>query len=127
MLWLKTQWGWKADNLDRDDIDIKQALFEQDKIKEMMATEGARILFSKLQIVADEARKRGETHDPYTEPHKIMKGRITAYVIEDLMVQILEGVINYNPDTIDNQESPQEKWSFKQWFIQAVKSLKIKP
>lgn len=94
----------------------KQILYEQEKIKETLATDGAKILFAKLQAVANRAKTRQLLYDPYLDPHKIMKAKLTAYVIESLIEQILEGLVNYDPETIDNQVAPKERWSFVEWL-----------
>ncbi len=94
----------------------QQNATEQDKIKELMASDGAKILFNKLQTVANKARESERRYDPYLFPHKIMKARLTDYIINELIVQLIEGIVNYDPDAIDNQVTPKEKWSFWKWL-----------
>jgi hypothetical protein len=99
-----------------DDLTAKRILYEQEKIKETLATDGAKVLFAKLQTIANEAKVRQLLYDPYLDPHKIMKAKLTAYVIESLIEQILEGLVNYDPEAIDKQVAPKERWSFVEWL-----------
>ena len=96
--------------------EIQQTLSEQNKVKETLATEGAKIIYAKLLKVADEYVAKEQTFDPFTAPGEIIKARQLRHVIKVLLPQIVEGLVNYDPDAPDQQAAPADKWSIMQWI-----------
>lgn len=96
----------------------KLTLMEQEKIKETMATEGAKILFSKLAIVAEQTKIKEQQADPFKNPEAILKARQLRYLINILIPSIINGYINYDPEAIDEQLAPEDKWDFQSWLNQ---------
>lgn len=92
-----------------------QYIREQEKIKEALASEGMQIILQKLQIVAEKTVETEAKSDPFTAPGEIVKARQLRYVIGTLIPQILEGLVNFDPDAIDGQVAPNERWTFAQW------------
>lgn len=97
-------------------VDTERMIFEQEKVRETLATEGARIIAAKLHIVAEATRSKEQQADPFKYPGEIAKARQLRYVIETLLPQILEGVVNYDPDAPDKQVAPKDKWTVASWL-----------
>lgn len=96
--------------------DIKQTLHEREKIKETLATPGAKILYSKLVAVADATIAKEQTYDPFTNAGDIVKARQTRYIIKTLLPEIIEGFVNYDPEAINKQVADKERWSLWKWL-----------
>lgn len=100
--------------------EVKQALYEQDKIKETLATDGAKILYQKLLNVADGYIAKEQTYDPFTAPGDIVKARQIRFIIKTLLPEIIEGFVNYDPEAIDKQVASKEAWGFWAWVKSKV-------
>lgn len=98
------------------DIDTKQALYEQEKVSELIGMPGARIIAEKLKRLADETERKQLDYDPYTEPEKIMRAKQFRYVVNTLLPEIIEGIVNYDPDAPDMQAAPANKWRLWEWL-----------
>ena len=97
------------------DTEQIQALWEQEKVKETLSTEGAKVIVAKMQQVAKATYQKEQKADPFKEPGEIVKPSHLRNVIETLLPQILEGVVNYDPEAIDKKIAPKERWTFKGW------------
>lgn len=104
------------------DTEIQQAIFENSKVKETMSTEGARIIAAKLRLVARATLRTELKADPFKEPGEIIKARQLRYVIKTLIPQIIEGIVNYDPDAPDKQVIPEDKFSVIQWLRKKLKA-----
>ena len=105
-------------------MDIERCIYERDKVRETLATPGARIIAQKLQIIAKESLKKEMKADPFTEPGEIIKARQLRYVIKSLLPRIVEGMMNYDPEAIDRQAAGKERITILEWLKQAGKVLK---
>ena len=99
-------------------------LYEQTKIKETLATEGSKIIFNKLLIVAEATLAKEQQYDPFTMPGEINKARQLRYVIKTLIPNIVEGLVNYDPEAIDLQVAPKDKWKIMEWIQNKVKAIR---
>jgi hypothetical protein len=104
------------------DNEARQALYEQEKIKETLATAGAQILLQKLRVVARETYHKEAKADPFTQPGEIIKARQLRYVINRLIPQLLEGMVNYDPEAKDKQVAPKDRWTVFGWIKQLFKA-----
>ena len=98
------------------DRETRQLLWEQEKIKEMLATEGARILSVRLRSVARGTLRKEMKADPFTQPEEILKARQLRYVLKTLLPHIIDGLVNYDPDAPDKQVAPEDKFSLVEWI-----------
>lgn len=98
------------------DPEKQQALFEQEKLQEWLGHPGTRIVAKKLKAVARAALKRQIALDPYKDPDRIMQAKQLRFVLNRLLPEIIEGIVNYDPDTIDKQVAPKKKFRLFEWL-----------
>lgn len=99
------------------DKERQQTLYEQEKLKDWIALPATRIVAEKLRKVAREAALKQMRTDPFKEPEKIVQAQQLRYVINILIPQIVEGIVNYDPDAPDKQVAPKDKWSMWSWLV----------
>lgn len=92
----------------------------QEKIKETLATEGAKIIAERLRLVAKETLRKELKADPFTAPGEIIKARQLRHVIKTLIPQIIEGYVNYDPDAPDKRVAPDDTFTVVQWLDNTV-------
>lgn len=98
------------------DMEKAQYLHEQSKLKEALTSEGMQIILQKLQAVAEKTIEEEAKADPFKQPGEIVKARQLRYVIKTLIPQILEGLVNFDPDAPDYRVAPNEEWTFIGWL-----------
>lgn len=104
--------------------DVQRLLWEQSKIKETLATDGAKIIAAKLHSVARETLKKEMKADPFTHPEEIVKARQLRLIINKVLPGIIDGLVNYDPDAPDEQVLPDEKFSLIAWVKNIFKGEK---
>lgn len=102
------------------DKDVQRLLWEQSKVKEMLATDGAKIISVKLHSVARGTLKKEMKADPFTQPEEIIKARQLRAIINKVLPGIIDGLVNYDPDAPDEQVAPDEKFSLIAWVKKLV-------
>ena len=107
------------------DREIQQALYEQAKLSEWIGLPATRIVAAKLREVSRQAALRQMRTDPFKEPEKIVQAQQLRYVINVLLPQIIEGIVNYDPDAPDKQAAPKDRWSVKDWFYGLRKKIRL--
>lgn len=102
----------------------RQWLYEQEKIKETLATPGARIIALKLRQVARGTYKTEAKADPFLSPGEIMKARQLRYVLTTLLPQTLEGMVNYDPESLTRTTPNRNRWTVFSWLKDFFKRRK---
>lgn len=110
-----------------DNEATRLVIFEQEKIKETLSTEGSRILAARLRIVAKATFRKELKADPFTSPGEIIKARQLRYVIKTLLPQIIEGLVNYDPDAPDEQVVPKDRFKVDDWQKKIADKSTSKP
>ena len=98
------------------DTEIQRAIYEREKLQEWIDHPGTRIVAQKLKCVARAALKRQIALNPYTDPDKIMQSKQLRHVLNRLLPEIIEGIVNYDPDTIDRQIAPKKRFRLFDWL-----------
>ena len=98
------------------DTEIQRAIYEREKLQEWIDHPGTRIVALKLKCVARAALKRQIALNPYTDPDKIMQSKQLRHVLNRLLPEIIEGIVNYDPDTIDKKVAPKKRFRLFDWL-----------
>ena len=97
-------------------IDIEQALFRREKLREWIDHPGTKIIANELRLVARNAMMKQCRYNPFTQPEKIVQERLLVHVLNTVLPEIIEGIVNYDTDTIDKQVAPKKRWKLLEWL-----------
>lgn len=93
-----------------------KALIEQELIRSAIEHEGVKLLFQKLQLVADSMAKKQLALDPLKQAPEIMRSQEFRFVVNEFFPQIIEGLVNYEEAAPDKQLPQKKQWKFLSWF-----------
>jgi hypothetical protein len=87
------------------------ALYEKEKIKALLATEGAQIIAQKLNKLVAESTREQLTANPFKNPERIVRAQQLRYLVESEFPLLLQEIVNFGEE---------EKWSIFSWIKQVL-------
>lgn len=88
------------------------ALHERDKVREMLATEGAQIIAAKLLNLVSETQKAQLQMDPFTQASDIAKAQRLTWLIKTELPNLLNAIVNYEEE---------KKFDIWEWLKEVLK------
>lgn len=93
-----------------------ELLNRQEKLQEWIGHPGTRIVARELKIVARNSMMKQYKFNPFTEPEKIVQERLLVHVLNVVLPEIIERIVNYDPDAPDKQLPPKRRWYLFDWL-----------
>lgn len=80
---------------------------------------GVKMLFQKLNELSETMTEKQINLDPYTQQGEIKRAQEFRFIVKKFFPQIIEGLVNYDPEAPDKQVAPKRRWSICAWFTTA--------
>ena len=93
-----------------------ELLSRQEKLRDWLGHPGTGIVVNELRLVARNSMMKQYKYNPFTEPEKIVQERLLVHVLNVVLPEIIERIVNYDPDAPDRQLSPKKRWNLLEWL-----------
>lgn len=104
---------------------IERNLEEQQLLREAIEHPGVKLLFEKLHQVRDKQAGQQLLLDPYSQQSEIRRIQDFRWVVDEFFPQVMETLINYEPEAPDRMVAPRRRWKIIDFISTAVNRQKV--